>query len=194
MRAPTRSCSAGSRRPTRTRGRRNGTGCRPTPRSGSAPTPCSSTLGRRVPGGRRPLWETGGMVTVRGRVVLPDAILDDGVVQVRDGLIAAVGPADTFAADVRPAPTDDLVLPGLVDLHCHGGGGHSFPDALTPGEALAAVAEHRRHGTTTLVASLVTAPVGALRASTALLADLADAGEIAGIHFEGPFISAGHLD
>jgi len=131
------------------------------------------------------------MVTVRGRVVLPDAILDDGVVQVRDGLIAAVGPADTFAADVRPAPTDDLVLPGLVDLHCHGGGGHSF-DALTPGEALAAVAEHRRHGTTTLVASLVTAPVGALRASTALLADLADAGEIAGIHFEGPFISAGH--
>src|SRR5659263_502242 len=71
MRAPTRSCSAGSRRPTRTRGRRNGTGCGPTPRSGSAPTPCSSTPGRRVPGGRRPLWETGGMVTVRGRVAPP---------------------------------------------------------------------------------------------------------------------------
>src|SRR5690606_41395392 len=49
--------------------------------------------------------------------------------------------------------------------------------------------EHVRHGTTSLVASLVTAPSDVLLERTATLADLADAGEIVGIHLEGPFLS-----
>ncbi len=56
--------------------------------------------------------------------------------------------------------------------------------------AQVAVDEHRRHGTTSLVASLVTAPPDILLTRTALLADLADAGEIVGVHLEGPFLSA----
>lgn len=82
------------------------------------------------------------------------------------------------------------MLPGLVDLHCHGGGGASFPDAADARTARTAVVEHRRHGTTSLVASLVTASADTLRERVATLADLADAGEIAGIHLEGPFLSA----
>ena len=80
--------------------------------------------------------------------------------------------------------------PGLVDLHCHGGGGASFPDAVDAADAQRAVDEHRRHGTTSLVASLVTAPPDVLLRRTAVLAGLADAGEIVGIHLEGPFLSA----
>jgi N-acetylglucosamine-6-phosphate deacetylase len=49
--------------------------------------------------------------------------------------------------------------------------------------------EHLRHGTTTLVASLVTAPPEVLVARAALLAEAAEAGLVAGIHLEGPFLS-----
>lgn len=123
---------------------------------------------------------------LRGRVVTPDRVLDDGEVVVEDGRLTRVGPARTPGG---PGPVR-LVLPGLVDLHCHGGGGASFPDAEDLAAARAAVAEHRRHGTTTMLASLVTASPATLCARVRLLADLADAGEIAGIHLEGPFLSA----
>lgn len=130
-------------------------------------------------------------LVLRGRLVTPRGIVDDGAVVVDDATIVWVGPSDGLPpAWVLPEPTDDTLLPGLVDLHCHGGGGASFPDALDAAAAQVAVDEHRRHGTTSLVASLVTAPRDVLLERTALLADLADAGEIVGIHLEGPFLSA----
>ena len=130
-------------------------------------------------------------LVLRGRLVTPRGIVDDGTVVVDGETIVWVGPADRLPpAWTLPEPTDDTLLPGLVDLHCHGGGGASFPDATDTADAQTAVDEHRRHGTTSLVASLVTAPRGVLVERTALLADLADAGEIVGIHLEGPFLSA----
>lgn len=133
----------------------------------------------------------------RGRVVLPREVLDDGAVVVDGPTIAWVGRAsdaavagygDAVAAAGEPVP-GTTVLPGLVDLHDHGGGGASFPDAEDAETARVAVREHLAHGTTSLVASLVTAPRDVLLARTAMLADLADAGEVAGIHLEGPFLS-----
>lgn len=128
------------------------------------------------------------MPHLRGRLILPDTIIDDGVVEWEDGIITSVRPAEKDDGD----PTDRTILPGLVDLHCHGGGGFSFPDAADVSQVLHAVHEHRGHGTTSLIASLVTAPVEQLIASTSLLADVADSGELDGIHFEGPFIAEGH--
>ncbi|MDD9208250.1 amidohydrolase family protein [Georgenia sp. 10Sc9-8] len=133
---------------------------------------------------------------LRGRVVTPTAVLPDGVVVVHDADIAWVGPAreavrDGFGAEAAGAEAvEGYLLPGLVDLHCHGGGGVGFPDATTPAEAQLAVDEHRRHGTTSLVASLVTATPETLRARTRTLAPLCRAGELAGIHYEGPFLSS----
>jgi N-acetylglucosamine-6-phosphate deacetylase len=129
---------------------------------------------------------------VRGRVVTPQGVIDDGAVVLEGPSIRWVGPAAEAPGAPPSSPPDDdgrLVLPGLVDLHCHGGGGASFPDAESPDDALRAVHEHRRHGTTSLVASLVTAAPETLRSRVALLAGLADAGEIAGVHLEGPFLS-----
>lgn len=130
---------------------------------------------------------------VRGRLVLPDTVVEDGVVVIDDGHLTWVGPRSACPVDLVHVPTlgpASTVLPGLVDLHCHGGGGASFPDARDVEEARAAAREHLRHGTTSLVASLVTADAATLLARTAVLADLADAGELAGIHLEGPFLSA----
>ncbi|MGW2094071.1 N-acetylglucosamine-6-phosphate deacetylase [Promicromonospora sukumoe] len=136
------------------------------------------------------------VVVVRGRLVLGSSVVDDGVVVASGGRVTFSGSvADAVAAghgpaleQVPPAPRT-FVLPGLVDLHNHGGGGASFPDVTSAGEALAGVLEHRAHGTTTLLASLVTAQPEVLLARAAVLAELAEAGEIEGLHAEGPFLS-----
>jgi len=132
---------------------------------------------------------------LRGRVVTPVAVIEDGVVVLEGDTIAWVGPCGEAARrgwpdlpDVQePRPT---LLPGLVDVHNHGGGGEGFPDARTVDEARVAIREHLAHGTTTLVASLVTASPETLRQRVGVLTALADAGELAGIHLEGPFLSA----
>ncbi len=129
---------------------------------------------------------------LRGRVVTPDEVLDDGVVVVQGPQLRWVGRAGDVPEawrDALPAPTGDTLLPGLVDIHCHGGGGASFPDATTPDEVATAAREHLAHGTTTLVGSLVTAAAGTLVERATLLADAVDAGVLAGIHAEGPFLS-----
>ncbi|GAB3140386.1 N-acetylglucosamine-6-phosphate deacetylase [Amycolatopsis stemonae] len=122
-----------------------------------------------------------------GRVATPDRLLDDGWVAVTDGRIAGVGsgtPPSGEYVDVGGA----LVVPGFIDTHCHGGGGASFT-SLDPEELLTAVRAHRRHGTTTMLASLVSDPVDILREQVAALRELVQDGEVAGIHLEGPFIS-----
>ncbi|QAY68808.1 N-acetylglucosamine-6-phosphate deacetylase [Xylanimonas protaetiae] len=125
---------------------------------------------------------------LRGRLVLPDAVLEDGVLVLDGDRIAYAGAASS-APVTPPGATDDLLLPGLVDVHNHGGGGASFPDATTADQVLTAVREHRAQGTTTMLASLVTADRDTLVARAELLGALAEAGEIAGIHAEGPFLS-----
>lgn len=129
----------------------------------------------------------GDFVIMGGRVAAPDRVLDDGWVAVTDGRIAGVGsgtPPSGEHVDVGGA----LVVPGFIDTHCHGGGGASFT-SLDPDELLTAVRAHRRHGTTTMLASLVSDPVDILREQVAALRELVQDGEVAGIHLEGPFIS-----
>jgi N-acetylglucosamine-6-phosphate deacetylase len=129
----------------------------------------------------------GDFVIMGGRVAAPDRVLDDGWVAVSDGRIAGVGsgtPPSGEYVDVGGA----LVVPGFIDTHCHGGGGASFT-SLDPEELRTAVRAHRRHGTTTMLASLVSDPVDILREQVAALRELVQDGEVAGIHLEGPFIS-----
>lgn len=133
------------------------------------------------------------MHVLRGRVVTPERIIDDGAVASEAGTLTYVGPwrdapADVAATDLAPAPGEYL-LPGLVDVHNHGGGGVSFPDSTSPADIARAVAEHRAHGTVRLLASLVTDAPDTLRERVEMLADAAADGLIAGIHLEGPFIS-----
>src|SRR5690625_4697668 len=68
-----------------------------------------------------------------------------------------------------PAP-EQYLLPGLVDVHNHGGGGVSFPDTESVEDVARGVAEHRGHGTTRMLASLVTASAQTLRERGAFLA------------------------
>ncbi|MFE2263408.1 N-acetylglucosamine-6-phosphate deacetylase [Streptomyces griseosporeus] len=117
-------------------------------------------------------------------VVLPTGPVESGQVVVDGTRISAAAPENAQVVDV----SGHYLVPGFVDLHNHGGGGASFTSG-TVEEVLTGIATHRRHGTTTLVASTVTGDMDFLTHRAGLLSELAEQGDIAGIHFEGPFIS-----
>lgn len=119
------------------------------------------------------------------------ALVEDGVIEVSAGTIRCVRPAESTDA---PAELDQYgrphtFLPGLVDLHNHGGGGHSFPTSDADGCGIA-VQHHRSRGTTTLLASLVSAEGPALVRQAGVLSQLAEEEMVSGIHLEGPFLSS----
>lgn len=132
-----------------------------------------------------------------GTVVADGAVLGDAAVAVEDGLIAYAGPADGLRREApwfadtpaQPLPAGALILPGLVDLHCHGAYGGDF-SAGEEAAARRAIGFLHRAGTTTLVASLVAAPRESLLHAAALHARLSAEGLLAGIHLEGPFLAA----
>ncbi|KOT32016.1 N-acetylglucosamine-6-phosphate deacetylase [Streptomyces caelestis] len=123
-------------------------------------------------------------VLAGARVVLPTGTVDDGRVTVEGTRIAGTA---SPGAEVLDA-SGHWVVPGFVDLHNHGGGGASFTGG-TAEDVLKGVRTHRAHGTTTVVASAVTGDLDFLARQAGMLAELAQQGEIAGVHFEGPFIS-----
>lgn len=132
-----------------------------------------------------------------GTMVSDGAVLSDAAVAVEGDRIAYAGPASGFdgaaagfgdATEFRLGP-GDFILPGLVDLHCHGAHGGDFP-AGTEDQARQAIDFLHRSGTTTLLASLVTAAPGSLLRGLALHAALTEEGLLAGIHLEGPFLAA----
>lgn len=108
-----------------------------------------------------------------------------------DDLIVAAGtgtpPADRLPSDTVVDAEGARLVPGFLDLHCHGGGGSSFEDG--PEAILAALATHRAHGTTRSVVSFVAAPVEDLTRRLASVAELAADPLVVGSHLEGPFLS-----
>ncbi|KUJ69771.1 N-acetylglucosamine-6-phosphate deacetylase [Streptomyces albus subsp. albus] len=140
-------------------------------------------------------------VLAGARVALPSGTVENGRVAVEGRHIVsaeAAAPADagrTAAGEGAGTGPDrhydlsgHLVVPGFVDIHVHGGGGASF-SAGSAEEALTVARTHRAHGTTTMLASTVTGELDDLARQAAALAELVQQGELAGVHFEGPFIS-----
>ena len=99
-----------------------------------------------------------------GTLVSDGAVQHDAVLAVAGGRIAYAGPAAGFSpgtagfgdAPAPELPPGALILPGLADLHCHGAYGGDFPGGAEA-PARRAIDFLHRSGTTTLLASLVTA-------------------------------------
>jgi N-acetylglucosamine-6-phosphate deacetylase len=89
-----------------------------------------------------------------------------------------------------------LVLPGFIDLHVHGGGGH---DIMEGGVAADRVAQcHAGHGTTALLATTMTAPAQELETAfrglrAACERRAAHGARVLGVHLEGPYLNPGKL-
>ncbi len=132
---------------------------------------------------------------LRGALITDGECTDDSVVAVQGSRIAYAGSGNSFEASQFPGaaelplPPGSYLFPGLVDLHCHGAAGGGFPtgDDLACREAVDFL---HRNGTTSLLASLVAASGGELVRALGVLKVLASEGLIAGVHAEGPFLSA----
>ncbi len=127
-----------------------------------------------------------------GRTVLPDKILENGSVLIRDGVIEAVGEPCPEGAEVIDA-RGGWVLPGFIDIHLHGGGGADFMDAEPESAGIVARA-HCAHGTTAMVPTTMTCSDERLEqvigcVLTAMEQDTGGA-QLLGLHLEGPYFSA----
>ncbi|MGH3435030.1 MAG: N-acetylglucosamine-6-phosphate deacetylase [Sciscionella sp.] len=130
------------------------------------------------------------LLLASGKVVARDGVLDPGWLTISGGIITAIGggtPPQRPAA-VRVDVPGCHIVPGFIDIHCHGGGGGDYSDP-DPERVRTAAMTHRRGGTTTALASLVSRPIPELVDQVAALTELVDDGVFAGIHLEGPFIS-----
>ena len=131
---------------------------------------------------------------IRDDTVVPDAwvAFDGGHVQqigVEDSWRDV--PADSVLDASDIAGPDAILTPGFVDIHGHGGAGHSYDDG--PEAIRAARSLHRAHGTTRAVISFVSADPDQLAQRVAMVADLVDTDpDILGSHLEGPFLDPGH--
>ncbi|MGW8556898.1 N-acetylglucosamine-6-phosphate deacetylase [Streptomyces tubercidicus] len=136
--------------------------------------------------------DTPRTILAGARIARPSGVVERGRITVEGGLIGDVHSRDLDLAEGASGSVVDLsghlIVPGFVDMHVHGGGGGSFSSA-DPEECMTVVGTHRRHGTTSMVASTVTGELPDLARQAAALAELVQQGELAGIHFEGPFIS-----
>ncbi|QJD98886.1 N-acetylglucosamine-6-phosphate deacetylase [Massilia forsythiae] len=129
--------------------------------------------------------------TLTGNILTPDGWLH-GALRHGAGTIATIegAPADPSANG------DDYILPGFIDLHVHGGAGR---DMMEGGDAAHAIARlHARHGTTSLLATTMTAPLPDIERALDAIGSAVRArgrGEarILGVHLEGPYINSGKL-
>ncbi|WP_424466939.1 N-acetylglucosamine-6-phosphate deacetylase [Pseudoclavibacter helvolus] len=138
------------------------------------------------------------MIVSAANVITPERQLSPGWVEIEGPVVRSVNcglpPADAHNVVDLGAAT---IVPGFVDAHVHGGGGAGFDAAAVADGAGRRAAEtaartHLEHGTTSIVASLVTDELGAMRESISALATLAEEGTLAGIHLEGPWLSPAH--
>ena len=129
------------------------------------------------------------MIITAPLVVTPARALAPGWVEVVGDSIARVGEGTPDGpVDV---PLTGTLVPGFVDTHVHGGGGASF-DPGTATAAATVVDAHLAHGTTSMVASLVTMSYEDMDRAVRELALLVADGRLAGIHLEGPWLSPKH--
>ena len=133
------------------------------------------------------------------KAITPKGEIPDAGILVRDGVIEMVGPRSAMelpggAEEVRA--TEYTAIPGFVDVHVHGAGGH---DVMEADETALNTITRRlaAFGTTSLLATTVTASADETCRAVAGISKYISGqyqtnearAEILGIHFEGPFLS-----
>lgn len=143
------------------------------------------------------------MTTLAGNIFTPQGFVRGSIefsaAGAHAGRIAKID-GQPIAIDQVRADSQPIILPGFIDLHVHGGGGH---DIMEGGDSALRVASlHASHGTTSMLATTMTAPRSDLDVAFHALAPLcglkhtdrpAGSARVLGVHLEGPFINPGKL-
>lgn len=125
------------------------------------------------------------MIISAATVLIEEELQKEVWLEIEDGVIRSINSGTSTEYDLR---YDGILIPGFVDIHCHGGGGKYF-GGLTDTEIEQVIATHRAGGTVAGLASLVTEPIENLISQIKRLVPFAQRNEIAGIHLEGPYLS-----
>lgn len=131
-----------------------------------------------------------------GKILLKDGICTDKAVFVEGGKIFEIAAPDQnpelYARAEKIDLRGNILLPGFIDIHVHGGGGADFMDGSAEAMRTAAFT-HLRHGTTTIFPTTMSAKFGEIMQTISvyrmLLKDEEAATLCGGLHLEGPFIS-----
>lgn len=128
-----------------------------------------------------------GSILVRDGLLVLKHTVAKGDLLVRKGKIVNIG-MNLAGEEVTNLDASGLyVIPGLIDIHCHGGAGADFMDGTI--EAVTTVVNASlAHGVTTLLGTILTAPIEEMRHAMAAIVEARDE-RIAGIYVEGPFLS-----
>ena len=126
-----------------------------------------------------------------GRAFVGGSIRERQLITIEDGQIGEVGESAQAPADATRI--QDLIVPGFVDVHVHGGDGADFMDGAD--EAAGRVSSfHARNGTTAMAATTLSGSRTDLRDAVLSIARASksarQASQICAIHLEGPYISA----
>lgn len=130
------------------------------------------------------------LVIANGLIASPDGTVE-GWVLIEHGRIAAIGRGEAVDGPLLDLRGGTL-RPGYIDLHCHGGGGATVYSGNAE-DVITAASTHLSHGTTSMMASLTAAPREELVRAARSIVEASTTGRaanLAGIHFEGPFLSA----
>jgi len=131
---------------------------------------------------------------IEGHILTPQGFVQGRLVHQAGRVLRIEG--RPVAIDEARQQAERIVLPGFIDLHVHGGGG---ADTMEAGDAIQRIAGlHVRHGTTSLLATTMTAPLPEIHAAMAALgpachARPAGTARVLGVHLEGPYINPGKL-
>ncbi|MEC1664850.1 N-acetylglucosamine-6-phosphate deacetylase [Bacillus halotolerans] len=130
-------------------------------------------------------------------IVTENEVIKNGYVGVKDGKISAVSterPKEQYSKEIQ-GPRDAVLLPGMIDIHIHGGYGADTMDASF--SALDAMSSRLpEEGTTSFLATTITQEHGQISQALVNARDWKSAeessslgAELIGIHLEGPFVS-----
>lgn len=130
---------------------------------------------------------------INGRVILPQEIAAGKAVVVEGHRIADIVETNALGADMARVDVGGrYVTPGLIDIHTHGAIAHTFNEPTA--EAFEAITrENLRHGITSLLATIATAPipdiVQCLAFSRTWISRPRPGAQVLGVHMEGPYFS-----
>lgn len=132
---------------------------------------------------------------IKGNLVLPEKVVEDGLLFIEDGRIVEILEA-SVAGDLPGSPAIKdyhgfWVTPGLIDVHLHGARGKEAMDGEV--ESIREMARHQAScGVTGFFPTTLTASQEALlRAIEAVRTASQESlpSEVLGVHLEGPYIS-----
>lgn len=133
------------------------------------------------------------MLTIinNGTILTPKGWLRKSSIIIDGTTIKEITADDTTHLDARRIDAKGAyIIPGGIDLHLHGGGGHDFMECSE--EAFrTAIAAHLRHGTTSLYPTLGAADYDMMYRAAELTQRLMAEpnSRVMGLHLEGPYLN-----